>query len=248
MVGRPIHHIEGDSVSVNKSIQLRVTIPAMLFALFIGTSPALSAEPNRWEPAIAQFESLDAANPPSPGAILFIGSSSIRMWKTLAKDMAPMRVMNRGFGGSGIGDAVQYADRIVFSYRPSKIVFYSGENDIAAGQTPKQVSATFKQFAELVGGKLPGVPIYYVAMKPSVLRWEMWNDMREGNRLIADYCASRPGLTFVDVSAAMMDPSGVVRTDIFIKDNLHMNAAGYAVWTGIIRPLLLKDGGSGPAK
>ena len=231
-----------------KHSALFCAIPAVLFVLTAGASPALSAEPNRWEPAITQFESLDAVNPPSPGAILFIGSSSIRMWKTLAEDMAPMRVINRGFGGSGIGDAVQYAGRIVFPYSPSKIVFYSGENDIAAGQTPKQVSATFEQFVELVGGKLPGVPIYYVSMKPSVLRWNMWGGMREGNRLIREYCATRPGLTFVDVSAGMMDSSGMVRKDIFIEDNLHMNAAGYAVWTGIIRPLLLKDGGSGPAK
>jgi hypothetical protein len=85
----------------------------------------------QFEPAIQAFEEADKTNPPAKGGVLFIGSSSITLWKSLADDFPGARAMNRGFGGSHIEDSVDFAHRIVFPGQPRLIVLYAGDNDHA---------------------------------------------------------------------------------------------------------------------
>jgi len=195
-------------------------------------------DPLQWEPAIKEYETLDRESFPPVGAVLFIGSSSIRMWKTLTEDFAPLAVINRGFGGSWIRDSIMFADRIIIPYKPSKIVFYAGENDIAGGEPPAVVLADFERLEGLIHEKLPGIPVFFVSMKPSPVRWEIWDRVRRANELIRAFCERTDTVRFVDVASPMLRDDGSVRTDIFIEDNLHMNDAGYRIWTSIIKPLL----------
>ncbi len=199
-----------------------------------------SSDPEVWEKAIRAFEADDQRTPPPPHPIVFTGSSSIRFWKTLANDMAPLAVLNRGFGGSQIGQVTFYADRIVIPYVPRAVVFYAGENDIAFGNlTAEQAPGAFKQFCEKIHTTLPEVPIYFISIKPPKGRKQFWPIMQEANALICKYCASDNRLHYIDVVPSMLDASGEVKSDIFRWDGIHLNTRGYVLWTACIRPILL---------
>lgn len=183
-----------------------------------------------FENEIKAFEAKDAQSPPAPGAVEFTGSSSIRLWKTLAEDFPEYRVLNRGFGGSQISDSVRYVDRIVTPYKPSAIVFFAGSNDLAAGKSPETVRDDFRAFVEKVRAKLPTVPIAFIGISPAPSRWNNIAKVRQANTLIKAYVDVTPGLQFIDVYPLMVNAIGGPRPEIFGPDNLHMNAKGYAIW------------------
>jgi len=197
--------------------------------------------PGAWGFQIAAFERADRLNPHKPGVIVFTGSSSIRYWKTLADDMKPLDVINRGFGGSQIAQVNHYASRIILPYRPRAVVLYAGDNDLAwpASKTPEEVFGDFKEFVQIVHTQLPETWIYYVSIKPTIRRRGIWEKEQKTNALIADYIRTQPRTQFIDVSAAMLDAQGNPLGEIFRWDGLHMNAKGYVIWTSIIKPILL---------
>jgi len=203
----------------------------------VSVSPAVSA-PGHWEPDIAQFEAQDRANPPRLGSIVFVGSSSIRMWTTLDRDFPGVPVLNRGFGGSEAGDVAHFAERIVVRYKPPVVVFYAGDNDLAAGKTPTQVLAAFQSFVATMHSKLPGTRVVFVSIKPSIARWNIVDEMRQANRLVRDYTQTDPRLVYVDVFTPMLDASGQPRRELYLEDGLHMTPAGYEIWRELIAPVI----------
>ena len=203
----------------------------------VTVAPAVTA-PSQWEPDIAQFEAQDRANPPRLGSIVFVGSSSIRMWTTLDRDFPGVPVLNRGFGGSEAGDVAQFAERIVVPYKPPVVVFYAGDNDLAAGKTPAQVLASFKSFVAIMHRDLPRTRIVFVSIKPSIARWNIVDKMRAANQLVRDYVTTDNRLTYVDVFSPMLDASGQPRRELYLEDGLHMTGAGYAIWRDLIAPVI----------
>jgi len=191
-----------------------------------------------WANDMARFAAEDAAHPPPRNAVLFIGSSSIRFWNTLAEDFPGIAVINRGFGGSEIRDSTWYADRIVVPYKPRLILLYAGDNDINAGRTPAQVLADVQAFVARVRKNLPGVHIGYLAIKPSPSRIEQLPLQQEANRMIRDWIATQQRIDFIDVATPMLDASGVPRPELFREDRLHMTAEGYAIWRDAVAPYL----------
>ena len=196
--------------------------------------------PEVWETSIGAYEASDVESPPDPGSIVFTGSSSILLWDTLAEDMAPMAVLNRGFGGSVIAHVTHFADRIVLPYEPSAIVLYAGDNDIAFGLSSDCTFRDFEAFVEHVHAAAPDTPIYYISIKPSPARWALWEDMQRANQLIEARTKTDPALHFIDVSEAMLDEQGEPIEELFV-DGLHMTPAGYQLWTSIVRPRLAAD-------
>jgi lysophospholipase L1-like esterase len=203
----------------------------------VNVSPSVSA-PSQWEPDIARFEAQDRANPPRPGSIVFVGSSSIRMWATLDRDFSGVPVLNRGFGGSEAGDVAQFAERIVVPYKPPVVVFYAGDNDLAAGKTPAQVLGAFQSFVGTMHRDLPGTRIVFVAIKPSIARWNIVDKIRAANQLVRDYASTDRRLVYVDVFTPMLGASGQPRPELFLEDGLHMTPAGYAIWRELIAPVI----------
>lgn len=191
-----------------------------------------------WEKEIAAFETHDRTNPPPRNGILFIGSSSIRMWSSLEKDFPGVPVYNRGFGGSQIIDSVYYANRIILPYHPRKIVFYAGGNDINAGKSADQVFRDFQLFVATVRQQLPRTEIAYVSIAPNPARWTQIERIREANRLIRDYTRKTSRLSFIDVHSHMLSEQGLPKEGIYLDDKLHMNAKGYAIWKEVIGPTL----------
>ena len=193
-------------------------------------------KPAPFENEIQAFEQSDKANPPLKDAVLFVGSSSIRLWKTLEQDMPGIKVINRGFGGSQVEHSVRYADRIVLPYRPKLIVFYAGDNDVAAGKSPNRVLEDFTAFVAKVKPALPQTKILYVAIRPSVVRWHLQGRQWLANQMLRDYADAEPAVEYVDVVPTLLGPDGRPRADYLVADRLHLNPDGYRAWTAVIRP------------
>lgn len=208
-----------------------------IFLLFLVTASPLLAQ-NKWEPDIAKFEQADQQTPPPKDAVLFVGSSSIRMWHTLAKDFPGVTVINRGFGGSRIPDSTEFAERIVWPYQPRQIVFYAGDNDIAGKTPPQKVLEDYQAFVAKVREKLPTTPIIFLSIKPSVARASMLPAQQEANALIRDYIATDKTQTYVDVATPLLGPDGQPNPALFVQDGIHMKPEGYALWTKILTPEL----------
>ena len=188
------------------------------------------------------FKKMDSVQAPAKNAILFVGSSSFTKWKD-AQDYFPAHtIVNRAFGGSSLPDMIRYADDIIFSYQPKQIVIYCGENDFATSDTVTAaiVFNRFKQLFQLIRKRMPAVSIAYVSIKPSPSRERLWPKMVEGNALIKKYLKHKKYTAFIDVYHAMLKEDGKVMQDIFLEDNLHMNAKGYAIWQRVMEPYLLK--------
>lgn len=214
-----------------------------------GGSPAVGySDPTRFVPVIADFMEADKQFPPPKGAVLCIGSSSMRMWhETIAADLAPLTVIPRGFGGSTFWDLLQYLERVVLPYEPRAIVVYEGDNDIAGGASPVEIVETFRRITARVHARLPECRFYVLSIKPSLRRMEMWPAMQEANRLLEAECRADARLVYVDVAGPMLQEDGSVKEDIFLSDGLHMNAKGYAIWRDVLRPVLLEQELAGEA-
>lgn len=210
------------------------------FAVFVPlllAAAALAQDPP-FENDIRRFEAADKTNPPAEGGVLFVGSSSIVLWKTLAQDFPEYRTINRGFGGSQISDSVRVADRIVTPYKPKAIVFFAGTNDLASGKSSETVAADYRAFVENVRAKLPTVPIAYISITPAPSRWSNIKEVRKANALIKAYSDATPGLRFIDMYPLMVNRIGGPRAELFGPDNLHMVAPGYAIWKEEVRRVL----------
>jgi lysophospholipase L1-like esterase len=220
-----------------------LTLLRFLSAALIAFATTLRADDRphdfaKWEKEISAFETADQAHAPEKGGIVFVGSSSIRLWKTLAEDFPHHRVINRGFGGSELTDSVFYADRIIFPYQPRMIVLYAGGNDINAGQSPEKVFADFKAFVEKIRTRLPDADIAYISIAGNPARWAQVEKVRAANGMIEEFTKDKPHLKFINVFPRMLGDDGLPRPGIFVADRLHMNAEGYKLWTEIVAPFL----------
>jgi lysophospholipase L1-like esterase len=215
------------------------------FNMFSGILRSLRNDPDAWEASIRSFEAQDRVTPVAANKkIVFVGSSSFTFWSTMEHDLAPLPLLNRGFGGAKINDVVRYADRIVTPYHPRAVILFAGTNDIAPPKpaTARQVFDGYLSFVNRVQAALPETPIYYVAITPSASRWKLWSIAREANRLIREHIKSDPRLRFIDLTDHLLGPDGKPNRSLYRFDRLHPNQKGYAQWTAVIKPLLIGDG------
>jgi len=190
----------------------------------------------KWEKAITAFEESDQKTTPAKGSILFVGSSTIVRWKTLAEDFPGVPVLNRGFGGNQIKDSTFYADRMIFPYAPKAIFLRAGGNDIHAGWPAEDVFNDFKTFVAKVRGSLPNIPIYYIGLSPTVKRLVQVDEGNKINDLIAAWAKEQTGITYIDTRTLTLDSAGKIRSDLFVEDMLHFNAEGYKLLAAALKP------------
>ena len=195
----------------------------------------------KWEKDIAAFEKSDAVNPPPKHAVLFIGSSGIVRWKTLAADYPGTTILNRAFGGNQIADSTHFANRMIFPYEPRMIFIRAGGNDIHAGRPPEEVFNDYKVFVSTVRAKLPEVPIAYIGLSPSPSRWNEKPAGDKLNALISAYVKEQKNLIFIDDTRISLDSDGKIRPELFVEDLLHFNEAGYKLMAEAVRPFVPKD-------
>jgi lysophospholipase L1-like esterase len=234
-VNAAVVNSDGLTASVLKEEALSFAVPTPAPASVLAAGECHG--PQYWQNDIANFLKMDEAGFPPANAVLFMGSSSIRMWD-LKKYFTDLPVINRGFGGSCISESTYYTDKIAAPYKPRLIVFYSGENDIADTKPPELVAADFETFMTTISEELPGVPVIYISIKPSLARWALWPEMRAANELLGVSCGRRTNCRFLDVTSAMLGEDGKPRSEIFQNDGLHLNDQGYRLWYGMLAPLL----------
>jgi lysophospholipase L1-like esterase len=189
---------------------------------------------------IQNFKSADRQNPPPKDAILFVGSSSFAMWTDVQRYFPGYKIINRGFGGSTLKDAIEYEDDIISPYHPKQVVIYSGENDIAANATANEVLQRFTTLFNMIRKDLPDANIVYVSIKPSPSRRKFMPVMVDANEMIKKFLAAHKNTVFVDVYNQMLTSSGDPRGELFRQDSLHMKRAGYEIWTEVLTPVLMK--------
>lgn len=191
----------------------------------------------------AEIEGMEAADrtPPPEGAVVVTGSSSVKRWHpTIEKDLAPLTVIPRGFGGSTMEDALYWIDRLAIQYKPRAIVVYEGDNDTGRFKVPPaRINEQFEGIVKKIHAALPATRIYVIAVKPSVSRWDTWPAARATNELLKASAEADPLVTYIDMETPMLRPDGHVMTDIFVEDNLHLNPRGYEIWSAAVRKVLV---------
>jgi lysophospholipase L1-like esterase len=213
-------------------------------ALLMALRSAFCAETNhnfgKWEKEISAYEASDKTNPPPKGALLFIGSSTVRMWKTLPQDFPNAKVINRGFGGSQIVDSTHFAERVIFPYKPSKVFLRAGGNDLWAGKSAAEVFGDFKDFVAKVHKKLPKTEIVFISLSPSIARWKQADKEKALNTMVQGFVKQNPGLKYIETYPLPLGNDGQPRLELFLADKLHFNADGYKLLAETLRPFVEK--------
>ncbi|MFH1000462.1 MAG: GDSL-type esterase/lipase family protein [Bacteroidota bacterium] len=192
-----------------------------------------------WQNELNAFDSLNGSTPPQNG-ILFTGSSSIKFWKEPAIDFNNPAIINRGFGGSQIIDLIENFDQVILKYHPETIVIYSGDNDIQEGKSAELVFGDFCTLYGMIKAKLPNAKVLYIAIKPSLNRWNKVLEMQKANNLINEFLNHKANAEFVDVFSPMIGISGKPDKKLFVNDGLHLSEEGYQLWTQILTPYLIE--------
>jgi hypothetical protein len=194
-------------------------------------------EVKAWEGDIEKFEQLDLTKSYPSDAILFAGSSSIRLWSTIGKDMMPYNVIQRGYGGSKLSDFAVYADRIIYPHPCMAIVIFIA-NDISGNEndkSPLEVSQLFRKTLYIIRRKFKDTPVFWISVTPTPSRWAVWPEIKEANEMIKEICDSHRNTYFIDTEKYFLNSSGLPRSELFVEDRLHLNDEGYRIWSGIIR-------------
>ena len=212
----------------------------LLFLFFITASADTNAQPFREE--IRAFKKSDSLHMPPRKANLFVGSSSLRMWKNMEQDFSGYRVINRGFGGATLPDVIRYAGDIIFPYHPKQVLIYCGDNDLAASDTVRAetVLQRFTRLFTLIRNNNPHQRIVFISIKPSPSRQHLMPEIQKANEMIRVFLKNYRRTKFVDIYTPMLTESGLPRPELFLADKLHMNEAGYRIWQKTIRPVLKK--------
>jgi hypothetical protein len=215
----------------------RILILGLLYAFICFPSIAQSPETSVWEKDIRKFEHLDSVETYPANAVLFAGSSSIRLWSTLASDMAPYPVIQRGYGGARLSDFSIFTARIIFPHPCSAIVLFVA-NDITGSETdktPEEVRDLFLKVLNTIREKFPDTPVFWIAITPTSLRWKAWPQIEKANKLIQKACKKNKNTHFISTTSVFLNSSGLPKDELFRPDHLHLNEEGYKVWTGVIK-------------
>lgn len=219
---------------------MKMKLLLLCFAWLAGTG--LKAQQPPFWPEIKAFNKADSLVNPPAKPVVFTGSSSIRLWKGLKDSFPALTLINRGFGGSSLPDMIRYENETVLRYQPKQVVIYCGENDIASSDTVTALTVLnrFRQWFFDIRKQYPRLPITFISIKPSPSRWHMKDRMMESNRLIKDFLSTQKRTDFINVWDPMLDANGKPDAALFVSDNLHMNAKGYAIWGKLVEPYVLK--------
>ncbi len=217
------------------------------FALFLSTTLfAQSAkdnsyygDPTKFSTEINNFLSQDKLSPPMENAVVITGSSSVRKWQhRIHQDLSGINIIARGFGGSNMNDLLFYADELIIKYKPKAVAIYEGDNDIAQGISPEKILQKYTELITKLKQSKSDIRIYFISIKPSILRWPLWGKMQKANALIKNYSMSDSSLFYIDVANALLNKDKM-KKNIFIQDGLHLNDYGYDLWGKTMADALL---------
>ena len=224
------------------SLGIAAAIAVVFFFAFLVYVLLASGDADYWAGEIAEFERRDISNPPSSGAIVFVGGRDVRQWETLNLDMAPLEIINRGFGGAHLDHLTHYAARIIKPYDPQAIVVIAGEEDLAdvRGRTPEDVLERFKVFMSALRAHGGAADVVFVSIRPSPSRESRWLGAKRANGLIEEFAETRDDILFINTASLMFDETGQMRDDLFRWDGLSLSDEGYHLLSARLRPILMR--------
>jgi lysophospholipase L1-like esterase len=239
-------------MSMNKLHRIHVYVIACVLIIVITTGVFLIKRTGRienksplvWKKEIRQFKKLDRKTVYPENSVIFIGSSSIRLWSSLSEDMYPIPVIRRGFGGAKIGDVIYWAPKLLYKHTFNKVVVFAGTNDITGhpeDSPPEIVVEKVLKLVSMIHEHNPDAIVYYISITPTPRRWHVWPNAKLSNELIAGYTAETDNFEFLDFTEMFLTPEGVPDSTFFVSDGLHLNEKGYAVWTQKIKAILLAE-------
>ena len=193
-------------------------------------------DPARFSEEIDTFVTWDSKNSFPQGGILFVGSSSIRLWPT-AIAFPDKPIINRGFGGSELSDVIHFYEQVIKPYSPSRIFLYAGDNDIGYGKSADQVFEDYLEIVARLQKDLPESELVFISIKPSSARWDKWPEMARANRMVSEYALDHNNLGFADLATPLLESDGNPK-DVFVEDGLHLNEEGYRLWRKALAPFL----------
>jgi len=225
-------------------LALLLSVAVIGISVHDGRDKAISDDPQVWEADITRFEQLDRETAPPGDAVLFVGGSSIRLWHTLAADMAPLTTIRRGIGGARMHDLVHYADRLITRSAAAKVVIFIGSNDINVSEEPMLAVPVIREgLRNLIDRILESradTDIFYVAITPTIMSWNKWNAVQAANNAAESVCTSHARCNFIATADIFLDEQGQPRKKLYQFDGLHLSDKGYREWTRRIKPLLLQ--------
>ncbi len=224
---------------MNRSLLHVLILPVLFYSSSVGEIK--NPDPERFSASFNKFSEQDLKNKrQGSGLTLFTGSSSIRRWDTLQMDFPHLHLLNRGFGGAHISDVLYFYDDLFLRYKPTRVVFYCGENDLWSGKPVSQVMNDFLALWAKIEKDLPECSLLYLSCKPSPKRISKWNTYQALNLRIKNFCLRKGRLTYVDLSPTLLKPNFTFNPKQWDPDQLHVNQTGYQRWTTWLRPVLAK--------
>lgn len=197
-----------------------------------------SDDPLVWKSAIDELTATDDVRSVPDDAVLFVGSSSIRFWSTIREDMAPLPVIQRGFGGAKLSDVIYYADRIIWPYKTKSIVLFAGTNDITGrpnDKSPEELLGLFRELIDEMEERLPGTTLYYLPITPTSSRWDIWPKANRANKLIQEFARENEHVVYIDTTPHFLNEDGSLKEELLFWDGIHLNDQGYELWTTLVR-------------
>ncbi len=214
---------------------------ALVFACAT-VSAADYRDPTRWDDIMQEFALEDEIIGKQPAAIVATGSSSMKYWRRhIHKDLSPLTIIPRGFGGSNMNDVLYYLDELVLKHDPRAVMIYEGDNDVSQDVPGTTILETYTKAIGKIHAHDPNIRIYMISIKPSIDRASMWPRMREINAALKSMAESHENLLYVDVASSMLESDGSIMADIFVNDMLHLNQKGYQIWKDAIARVLLEN-------
>ena len=223
-----------------RSMIVSLVVSIALSAAVTGAIVQPSPDPRRFESEVAEFEAADLATPPPEGAVLFVGSSSIRYWD-IAAAFPGRSAIKRGFGGSHVSDNIYFADRLIFRYKPPLIVFYAGDADVAAGKQAEQIAADYRTLIAAIHARLPATRVIVIGTKPSPAHWAQMSTIRGANASVKALADADPLVEYVDVESALLGADGKPGPELYAENGLNLNERGYERWNAAVKPVIEKN-------
>ncbi len=189
--------------------------------------------PERWKSRVEQMVQRDMQNPPKKEAVMFVGSATIAGWD-LKHYFPEFETINRGIGASMISGANHYADQMILPFKPSTIVFYSGDNDTAYGMPTEMIADDFRKFVAKIHSALPDTQMVVVSIRPSIARLAVWDAVVAANEQLRAICAGDSKLQFVDLVPMLLTADGKPRRELLGEDQHHLNKDGFDLVSPVV--------------
>ena len=210
---------------------MKIKLLTSLF-LAITFSTAISQDQSEYHDEMEAFKKIEINS--NEDIVIFTGSSSVRLWNSLGEDCGHLNVINTGFGGSTMTDLLEFLEPTILRFSPKEVYIYEGDNDIFRGHQEEDILGVAKKIVSVITRGNPDLKVHFIGAKPSPARWHYKDRYVRFNKMLADYCNSKPNLFFIDVWNPMLNERGRPFPNIFISDSLHMNEKGYQLWTDLI--------------